>query len=374
MCSTARSPKGSSASRSGSSRIRSTSITWTCAARCARCSERTPRPPPISSTTSSGSRPASRSITSRMFESIRKFWPSSRLGRMPNWRIRRSEGCVGSLTTNRRGLGGVGVDLRRQLVVGDAALDRDQLRRQHDVGRHVALLADRLRAEVRRVGLDQQAVRRHAQRGAAEVGVGRIGDVAGERDPVAALDALVDAVGHREAVQDHSDAVGLLLQQVERRLVGAAGVDHERLGGLARERDLGAEGAPLVGLGRSFTVEVEPGLADRAALRMGRERAQLGEVGVVEAGRRVGMAADPDVDLREVLRHLQRRAAGVAVGADRQQPRDAGVDRGGDQLGRRRGAGGDVGVAVDHLCGFGKSGSIAAIGVPQPAAANCAPA
>ena len=42
----------------------------------------TPRPGPISSTTSSGASSASRSITRRMFSSTRKCWPSSFLARM----------------------------------------------------------------------------------------------------------------------------------------------------------------------------------------------------------------------------------------------------------------------------------------------------
>ena len=37
---------------------------------------------------------AARPMTSRMFESTRKFWPSSRFGRMPNSRIRRMLGWV----------------------------------------------------------------------------------------------------------------------------------------------------------------------------------------------------------------------------------------------------------------------------------------
>ena len=61
---------------------------------------------------------AARSITPRMFESMRKFWPRSRLGRTPKSRIRRRLGCVGpgarsasaSLTTEQRG--GVALDER----------------------------------------------------------------------------------------------------------------------------------------------------------------------------------------------------------------------------------------------------------------------
>ena len=85
---------GSTASRRAASSARSSSTTCTCATRGARYSESTPRPPPISSTTSSGPSRASRSMTPRMFESMRKFWPRSRLGRTPKSRIRRRLGCV----------------------------------------------------------------------------------------------------------------------------------------------------------------------------------------------------------------------------------------------------------------------------------------
>ena len=51
-----------------------------------------------------GSSSAARSMTPRMFESMRKFWPRSRLGRTPNWRRRRRLGWVGSSpVTTRRG-------------------------------------------------------------------------------------------------------------------------------------------------------------------------------------------------------------------------------------------------------------------------------
>ena len=68
----------------------------------ARCSDSTPRPPPISSTTSSGPSSAARSMTPRMFESMRKFCPRSRLGRTPNsaslrrlgWRHHRSSAAA----------------------------------------------------------------------------------------------------------------------------------------------------------------------------------------------------------------------------------------------------------------------------------------
>ena len=88
--------------RSAGTSARSSSTTWTWAARAARCSLSTPSPPPISSTTSSLPRSAARSMTPRMFESMRKFWPRSRLGRTPNWRRRRRLGWVGSSPVTTR--------------------------------------------------------------------------------------------------------------------------------------------------------------------------------------------------------------------------------------------------------------------------------
>ena len=58
----------------------------------------------------------------------------------------------------------------------------------------------------------------------------RVGDVAGERDPPAGVrEALLEPLGHREAVEDHPHAAGVLAQHRERLVVGGAGVDHERL-------------------------------------------------------------------------------------------------------------------------------------------------
>ena len=87
------------ASRSGPSRLRSSSTAWTCATRSARKVVSTPRPGPISRTTSSGRSPARRSITPSTFRSTRKCWPSAflgatritrRRGRTPRSRSRRS--------------------------------------------------------------------------------------------------------------------------------------------------------------------------------------------------------------------------------------------------------------------------------------------
>ena len=83
--------------------------------------------------------------------------------------------------------------------------------RRHE-GAHV------LRRQVRRVGLDQQAVERDALGGVGELGRLRVGHVAGERDPPAFGQALVEAAGHREAVHDDLDPFGVLAQRLVRRI------------------------------------------------------------------------------------------------------------------------------------------------------------
>ena len=65
--------------------------------------------------------------------------------------------------------------------------------------------------------------------------------------------------------------------------------------------DLRLERALLVGRRRAVAVEVQAGLADRDAALVRGERLELGEVGVVEAGRLVRVPADRGVDLREAL-------------------------------------------------------------------------
>ena len=105
----------------------------------------------------------------------------------------------------------------------------------------------------------------------------------------------------------------------------------------ARQLHLRDERADLVLARRVVAVVVEPGLPDRDAALVGRQRLELGQVGVVEAGRAVGMAADRRADLREGLGRRQRRAARRAVHPDRQHPAHAGALRVGDQIGVVRG-------------------------------------
>ena len=172
--------------RCGSSR-RSTSAACTCATRSARNRVSTPSPGPISSTTSAGSSSASRSITPRMFSSTRKCWP----------RLLRGATLTGE------DLVCVRVDLRLELGRVDAARLGERGERVHHVGRLVALAAHRLRREIRAVGLGEQALRRYAPCGGAQVVGVLVGDVAGERDVPAAFERGVEQRRRGEAVEDH---------------------------------------------------------------------------------------------------------------------------------------------------------------------------
>ena len=138
------------------------------------------------------------------------------------------------------------------------------------------------------------------------------------------------------------------LQGGERVVLGGAGVDDQRLARRLRQLDLRVERTLLVGARRVVAEVVQAGLADGRAARVGGQRLQVGEVGVVEALGVVGVTPDGGVDLREVLGRLQRRAVGRRVHADGEDAVDALARRGRDQLGVGRGARVQVRVAVVH--------------------------
>ena len=119
--------------------------------------------------------------------------------------------------------------------------------------------------------------------------------------------------------------------------------------------DLGLEGPLLVVAGRVVAVVVEAGLADRAAVRVLRELAQLSRDGVVVAGRLVGMAADRGEDLGIRAGGVQRVAARLGVHPDREDAREAGLPGLGHELRLGGGPAVEVGVAVVHS-GLGNSG------------------
>src|SRR5205823_535583 len=99
---------------------------------------------------------------------------------------------------------------------------------------------------------------------------------------------------------------------------------------------------------RAVAVIVKAGLADRHAALVTCQRAQLGEVGVVEAGRLVRVPPDRRVHLREVVGGLECLTARDARGTDRDELLDPGLDRGLDELGVGRLTEAQVCVTVNH--------------------------
>ena len=189
------------------------------------------------------------------------------------------------------------------------ALLGEEGRGVHDERGLVALLTDRLWTEIRGVRLHQQTLLGNPPRRSGQVGCARVGDVACEGDRVAAPQALLQPLGHREAVHHHAHPVGFRGELLERPLRRRARVDHERLTRLARQLDLRRERTLLVGARSAVAIEVQPCLADRNTARVRSQGAQLGQIGVVEALGRVRMPADRRVHLGEVLGRRQRRAA-----------------------------------------------------------------
>ena len=260
----------------------------------------TPSPGPISSTTSSASSSASRPITPRMFSSARKCWPSC---------------FFGTTVTEREGARRVRVDLRRELVRVLAAGGRERRERVDDVRGLVRPAAQRLRREVRAVGLGEDPV--GGDRAAlAQLGGLRVSDVAGERDVVAALERGREQHRRREAMQDDG-AAACRASARGRVLVGRAGVDDDRL---ARARSP-ARAAPRRGgvavVRRVVAVVVEPGLARprppsvREQLAELVERVRLSGRPPGEGGCRARRRRRPPLGDRE------RRAARLDPGPDR---------------------------------------------------------
>ena len=125
-------------------------------------------------------------------------------------------------------------------------------------------------------------------------------------------------------------------------------MDHQRLGRVPRQLDLGSERALLVGPGRGIPVVVEAGLADGDALAVGGERLELGQIGVVKARGFVRMTTDRGIDLGEVLRCFERGPAALAIRPHGHDLLDAGLRRRSHQLSVRPLAEAEMGVAVDH--------------------------
>jgi extradiol dioxygenase family protein len=192
-------------------------------------------------------------------------------------------------------------------------------------------------------------------------------------DPPAALEALVQAVGHREAVHDDLDALCAGGERGDGVVVGRSGVDDERLAGRAGDLDLGQEGALLVRARGAVAVVVEPGLPHRAAQRLGRELGQIPRGRVVEALGRVGVAADRGEHLVEPLGRSQGGAVALLVHPDREDAVHARRARRRHQLVLGRGAVVEMGVRVDHWGLGNKGGSSPIEPPPGPSPKTAAP-
>ena len=173
-------------------------------------------------------------------------------------------------------------------------------------------------------------------------------------------------------MQGNPDSVRFIGELRERLLRGRTGVDHERFPGLARQRDLSGESALLVCARRTIAVEVQPGLPNRDAALMRGKRAQLGQIGVVEARGRVRMPAHGGIHLGERLGSGESRPAGGTVDAHGDHAPHAHRHGGGHQLRIGWLAQLQMGMGVYHAArasrgSLGKSGSIGLTRASLPA-------
>ena len=183
----------------------------------------------------------------------------------------------------------------------------------------------RLRSEVRAVGLDEDPIARESPRPHPQRGRVRVGGVPGERDVVPALDGDGDELRRREAVED--DRAAERLERARGLVVGLAVVDHDRELELVRERELRVEQPALLLGGRVPANGVEPGLADGDRLGMREQLAEL--VDALRLRRRGLMRIDAERRVDAVVRlgDRERSATRVDPGADRDDPRHAGLAR-----------------------------------------------
>src|SRR5215212_1752223 len=127
--------------------------------------------------------------------------------------------------------------------------------------------------KIRSVRLDQEAVLRHGGGDAAQL----VGVLEGEDPREGDIEPEIDADPGQlgpggEAVQDGVEAPSpaLVCQNVDHLVVSLAGVDDEWQAALPRGGDMGAKDTALHVARTAVVVEVEPGLADGDAARMGR--------------------------------------------------------------------------------------------------------
>ena len=258
---------------------------------------RTPSPGPTSSTTSSGSSPASRSITPSTLRSTRKCWPSDLLRRDPAHRATSPNAAVAFSSIRD-------LELLRRL----APSGRERGERVDDVHRLVRPPAHGLRGEVRAVRLREDPVRGDPRGRVAERLRLRVGDVPRERDVVAALERGLQQVGLGEAVQDDRPVERERVPPPSRRSPLGCGSTTGRPRSV-RERELRVEEDSLLAQGLGAVVTVEPGLADRHDARLPEELPQLAQPRRLRSRRLVRVDPERRENTRVLVRDRQRPPA-----------------------------------------------------------------
>ena len=186
---------------------------------------------------------------------------------------------------------------------GEVAQPRDLLADVAHEGGLVALAAIGDGREIGAVGFDQQAVERHAARDLLQLDRVLERDDAREGDVEAEVErALRDVPCLGEAMHDAAHlARALLAHDRERIGRGRAGMDHERLAGLARRADVTPETLALPREVAFEAIVVEPRLADRDDLGRGGLRHQVRDSGLQRVGV-VRMDADGRIQVGVRLR------------------------------------------------------------------------
>ena len=145
-------------------------------------------------------------------------------------------------------------------------------RERHQVGR-VRPAAERHRRQERRVRLDQEQVERRHRDGFAKRRCVAKRDVAGERHDVTGIRAAASELGvTAETVEDHAIRCTFVRQHAEHVVVRVAVMDHERLAGRFRNRDVPTERLLLrLPPVPTRSEVIEPRLPHRDNLRMNRK-------------------------------------------------------------------------------------------------------
>src|SRR3954471_1650957 len=168
------------------------------------------------------------------------------------------------------------------------------------VGGLVSLPSILAGSQIRRVGLDQNALRGQASRNGAEgIGFPESQD-SGERDEETERDGTLREIrAAGEAVQHGRESAfsGFLLEDPRHVLIGVTRMNDERQSGGARGGDVVAE-APLLRLTwAQIVVVIEPSLSDRNHLGMARAHDQVVHRDVELLMRMVRMGADRAIDI-----------------------------------------------------------------------------